>query len=92
MNTDTEDAIVWTGDLDDDCTALWAGLMLRAEWMDGPDWWWAVSENATGAEVASSNDDVRSCTRGTDARAYAETAARTYRKLKSHPTASAFLP
>lgn len=34
--------IVWTGDLADDCTALWAGLMLRAEWMDEDYWWWAV--------------------------------------------------
>ncbi|MBK6839000.1 MAG: hypothetical protein IPG90_12735 [Bacteroidetes bacterium] len=34
--------IVWTGDLSDDCTAEWAGLMLRAEWMDEDYWWWAV--------------------------------------------------
>lgn len=34
--------IVWTGDLNDDCVARWAGLMLRAEWMDEDYWWWAV--------------------------------------------------
>ena len=34
--------IVWTDDLEDDCIALWAGLMLRAEWMDEDYWWWAV--------------------------------------------------
>lgn len=34
--------IVWQGDLSDDCTAEWAGLMLRAEWMDEEYWWWAV--------------------------------------------------
>ncbi|MGZ4034171.1 MAG: hypothetical protein ACXVP4_04850, partial [Bacteroidia bacterium] len=34
--------ITWTGDLLDDCTAEWAGLMLRAEWMDEDYWWWAV--------------------------------------------------
>ena len=30
--------IMWTGNLDDDCTARWAGLLLRAEWMD-EDYW-----------------------------------------------------
>jgi hypothetical protein len=46
--TDTKRAIlakqpiVWTGDLGDDCCARWAGLMLRAEWMDEAYWWWAV--------------------------------------------------
>lgn len=34
--------ITWGGDLSDDCTALWAGLMLRAEWMDEDYWWWRV--------------------------------------------------
>ena len=36
----------WYGDLEDDCSADWMELLLRAEWMDGegPDawWWWAV--------------------------------------------------
>lgn len=36
------EAIVWAGDLDDDCHARWAGLLLRAEWMDEDYWWWAV--------------------------------------------------
>ncbi len=35
-------SIVWTGDLADDCIALWAGLMLRAEWKEEDYWWWAV--------------------------------------------------
>lgn len=82
MTTDTENAIVWTGDLDDDGTAHWAGFILRAEWMDGIDWWWAVSEIATGSEVASSNNEERSCTSGADARKFAETAARTFRKRR----------
>ncbi|WP_028981126.1 hypothetical protein [Sporocytophaga myxococcoides] len=34
--------ITWIGDLSDDCTANWAGLMLRGEWMDEDYWWWAV--------------------------------------------------
>ncbi|MDR6568809.1 hypothetical protein [Chitinophaga ginsengisegetis] len=37
-----EEPIIWTGDLSDDCTAKWAGLMLRAEWMEKNYWWWAV--------------------------------------------------
>jgi hypothetical protein len=37
MISNTDEKIIWNGDLDDDCTALWAGLMLRAEWMDGSD-------------------------------------------------------
>ncbi len=45
------DPIVWTGDLADDCTALWAGLMLRAEWMDDDDWWWAVYDMAQAEMV-----------------------------------------
>ena len=46
----------WTGDLDDDCIAYWAGFMLKAEWMnDDPDplWFWAVSDMQTGEEVDS---------------------------------------
>lgn len=40
--------IVWTGDLNDDCTALWNGLMLRAECMDKGFWWWAVYDMQDG--------------------------------------------
>ncbi len=78
MTPNTEEQIVWTGDLDDDCTALWAGLMLRAEWMEGSNWWWAVSEISTGREIASSNEDQRKCTSGAAARAFAESAARAH--------------
>jgi len=78
MTPNTDEQIIWTGDLDDDCTALWAGLMLRAEWMDGPHWWWAVSEIATGREIASSNDDQREWTSGTAARSEAERIARAH--------------
>lgn len=60
------------------CVARWAGLMLRAEWMDGSHWWWAVSEIATGRELTSSNDDQREYTSGTEARFAAERIARTH--------------
>ena len=62
--------IVWTGDLSDDCKAIWSGFMLRAEWEDGRRWWWAVSE------IASANSDPRECCSGEDARLFAESAAR----------------
>ena len=70
--------IVWTGDLSDDCKAIWSGFMLRAEWEDGRRWWWAVSVIETGAEIASSNSDPRECCSGDDARLFAESAAREY--------------
>lgn len=56
------DPIHWTGDLDDDCHAVWRGLGLHAECMgcadedcEDPDectpdhgelWWWSVSDSA----------------------------------------------
>ena len=78
MNTDASAPIVWTGDLDDDCTAIWSGLMLRAELMDDPHWWWAVSEMDAGVEIRSSNDDSPPCTSGREARLFAEGAARAH--------------
>lgn len=74
-------SIVWKGDLQDDCTAEWSGLILRAEWMHRNIWWWAVRDTATGEEVCSSNSkafgDVK-FTSGPAARNAAETAARDY--------------
>lgn len=78
MTPNTDEQITWIGDLDDDCTARWAGLMLRAEWMDGSHWWWAVSEIAIGRELASSNDDQREYTSGAAARSAAERIARAH--------------
>jgi hypothetical protein len=74
----TDDQVIWTGDLNDDCSARWAGLILRAEWMDGHHWWWAVSEIATGREIASSNDDLIEYTSGTAARSSAERIAKAH--------------
>ena len=47
--------IEWTGDLHDDCTARWAGLMLRAEQMQRGVWWWAVYDGRSGATLGDSN-------------------------------------
>jgi len=69
----------WTGDLDDDCTAIWAGLLLRAEEMDQHSWWWAVSDlNLNSAEVDSSNCHSDTCVSGLDARRMAEACAGRY--------------
>jgi hypothetical protein len=80
----TKDPIVWTGDLNDDCTALWNGLMLRAEWMDEDYWWWRVydmqNENATNEEatIDDSNNYDTSFIGGDAARKKAEEVAKKY--------------
>jgi|GEM_PF-5181637 len=48
--------ITWTGDLSDDCTAEWAGLMLRAEWMDEDDGWWAVYDTQKGKNTVDDSN------------------------------------
>jgi hypothetical protein len=72
--------IIWTGDLDDDCTAKWNGLILRAEWMDEEIWWWAVSKdnNNPKDEIDSSNNYDTACIGGEKARQLAEQAAITF--------------
>ncbi len=71
----------WNCDLNDDCTAKWAGLTLRAEWMQndntGQIWWWAVSDDETGEEIdSSSNHSPGTLVRtGRDARDRAEMVA-----------------
>ena len=73
----------WYGDLDDDCTARWAGLMLRAECMQDDIWWWAVHDDAQNEQVHSSNDTGESvCHFGGEARQAAEKAARRYLGFK----------
>ncbi len=73
---------MWTGDLDDDCTALWQGLMLRAEEMETGVWWWAVRDQASGEELASSNlPSAKSCQTGSEARQAAEEAAASFRNF-----------
>jgi hypothetical protein len=73
------DPIVWTGDLADDCTALWAGLMLRAEWMDDDDWWWAVYDMEKAEMVVDAAWEYSGLfVSGAIARAKAEEVARRY--------------
>ncbi|MCL9806541.1 hypothetical protein NAT51_13480 [Flavobacterium amniphilum] len=81
LNRDFRHSIIWKGDLNDDCTANWAGLMLRAEWMDKEYWWWCVydmldSEN----QIDSSNNYDESVIGGENARKRAEEVAKNYLK------------
>jgi hypothetical protein len=68
----------WEGDLLDDCSALWSGLLLRAEEMDEGVWWWAVSREPDGGEIDSSNNYELLIPNGDVARRAAETAARRF--------------
>jgi hypothetical protein len=68
--------VEWTGDLQDDCTARWAGLMLRAEQMQRGVWWWAVYDDRGGAVLGDSNMAGIRVPNGKKARLAAEDAAR----------------
>jgi len=72
--------ITWRGDLSDDCSADWAGLLLRAEWMEKRYWWWCVydMQDVNEEQIDSSNNYNTSCIGGVAARANAENAARKY--------------
>jgi len=74
-----QEPIVWTGDLDDDCVARWAGLMLRAEWMDEDYWWWAVYDMENNEiTIDASNEYDERVIGGKIAREKAENAAKKY--------------
>lgn len=47
----SKEPLIWTGDLSDDISANWAGLLLRAEWMNEDYWWWAVYDIENNEEV-----------------------------------------
>ena len=71
--------IEWTGDLSDDCTAKWAGLMLRAEWMDENYWWWSVYDMLNDeVTIDSSNNYSDRFVEGQLARQKAEEIAKAY--------------
>jgi|GEM_PF-1478881 len=71
--------ITWTGDLLDDCTAEWAGLMLRAEWMDEDYWWWAVYDmQKDEITIDDSNNYTERFIGGEIARQKAENIAKKY--------------
>ncbi|OOV20526.1 hypothetical protein [Flavobacterium sp. LM4] len=84
LNRDFYQPIIWEGDLDDDCTAKWAGLMLRAEWMDEDYWWWCVYDMFTEDEeqIDSSNEYEQRFIGGKVSREKAEEIAKVYLKNK----------
>jgi hypothetical protein len=79
-----KEPIIWKGDLSDDCTAEWAGLMLRAERMDEDYWWWAVYDmQENEITIDSSNEYDTRFIGGDAARAKAESVARIYLRIES---------
>ncbi len=68
---------VWSGDLRDDCTAKWAGFLLRAEKMDRGRWWYAVTDVRSGNVIAEGMD-VRT---GGEARLKCEEAIRRFLRV-----------
>jgi hypothetical protein len=73
--------IIWEGDLNDDCTAKWSGLLLRAEWMDRNRWWWCVYDMMDNeSQIDSSNEYKEQFTDGKVSRSKAEEVAKNYIK------------
>ncbi len=83
-NRNTNEPIIWTGNLNHDCTAIWAGLMLRAERTDRKSWWWGVSDLLNdGFEVDDSHNYRKRFVNGKISRKEAERAAKEYLKVKN---------
>ncbi len=80
QSTDGSKSIIWTGDLNDDCTARWNGLILRAELMVDDIWWWAISKDNDNPldEIDSTKNYDTICIGGEQARQSAEAAARKF--------------
>lgn len=74
----------WIGNLDENCSAHWAGLLLHAEKMNDSLWWWWVDDEATKTQIASSIDDLFYS--GRTARRAANDAARRYFTSRSSET------
>ncbi|WP_299444177.1 hypothetical protein [uncultured Aquimarina sp.] len=82
-NRDYNQQIIWEGDLKDDCTAKWSGLMLRAEWMDEDYWWWCVYDNLNSdIQIDSSNEYDEKFIGGEIVRNKAEEIAKEYLKIE----------
>ena len=70
------EGIVWKGNLDDDCTAEWKGMTLRAEEMDKAYWWWAVFDESNEIIDNSDSHYPERYKKGKAARTAAEHAAK----------------
>ncbi|RWY57237.1 hypothetical protein [Mucilaginibacter gilvus] len=90
--TRADEPIIWTGDLLDDCTAEWCGLMLRAEWMDEDYWWWRVYDiQKGGAIINDSNSTDERFISGEASRKTAECVAKQYISTISAKMAGTFV-
>lgn len=68
--------IDWDGDLEEDCSAFWYGLMLRAKKEAEYEWSWAVYDMEGGGHcLGKSEDEVTTCNSGGEARRAAEALA-----------------
>lgn len=77
-----EEPVVWQGDLTDDCSANWAGLLLRAECMEQGNWWWAVYDMLQGEQTIDSSIEYDiDFTDGEMARSRAEEVAKAYANM-----------
>ncbi|MBL7704618.1 MAG: hypothetical protein JNM21_03620 [Taibaiella sp.] len=71
--------IEWEGNLEDDCSAHFNGLLLRAEKMEHASWWWSVSLTGKyGKEIDSANNYAHKISSGPAARKAAERVAIAY--------------
>lgn len=85
MKNYNEKEIIWKGNLNDDCTASWKNLILRAEWMDQDFWWWAVYDSSdNNKEIDSSNNYSEYCKSGSLARSEAEIIAKNHINNRSN--------
>lgn len=74
-----KEKIEWQGDLKDDCSAHWQGLLLRAECLDNNQWWWSVYDlQKKEIQIDSSNERDEIVTDAEAARTKAEFAAQQY--------------
>lgn len=72
--------IIWKGDLNDDCTAHWQGLVLRVEKMQRNLWWWVVYDSQSNIidDSNSTHDQGIRYEDGNTARQAAENVAKTF--------------
>ena len=82
-NRATDQPIIWEGDFKDDCTSVWAGLMLRAECMKEDIWWWSVYDLKNNhIQIDCSDKHPGKTHSGEAARKEAEMAAKAYLFIK----------
>ncbi|WP_372371385.1 hypothetical protein [Candidatus Uabimicrobium sp. HlEnr_7] len=65
----------WYGNLDDDCNAEWAGLLLRAEECQDYSWWWVVIDLKTSTNIDAACNHNINVGSGEEARRMAESCA-----------------